>query len=221
MHKIDHSMQFANRGDILDVFSVNMDSPLRIELFDDYVESIRLFSLDTQTSIQSINNINILPASELLLTEEENNNLEAKIRHQAEIEEKQLKGENKDCFLQNINTAIDNIKNSHSISALQKYYGFLQNEHFTLSDYAKDATIILANEEQINNSFDLLNGDADTFIIQEYKKGLTLKDLSYYQNLKSILSKTKEQIKIHEFVGKKDYASFNISSIAGVATKLN
>ena len=36
VHKIDHSMQFANRGDILDVFSVNMDSPLRIELFDDY-----------------------------------------------------------------------------------------------------------------------------------------------------------------------------------------
>lgn len=85
----------------------------------------------------------------------------------------------------------------------------------------KEATIILANEEQINNSFDLLNGDADTFIIQEYKKGLTLKDLSYYQNLKSILSKVKEQIKIHEFVAKKNYASFNISSIAGVATTLN
>lgn len=221
VHKIDHSMQFANRGDILDVFSVNMDSPLRIELFDDYVESIRLFSLDTQTSIQSINSINILPASELLLNEEEISNIENKIIHQAEIEEKQLKNEMKDCFLQNVNTAIDNIKNSHSISVLQKYYGFFQNEHFTLSDYAKEATIILANEEQINNSFDLLNGDADTFIIQEYKKGLTLKDLSYYQNLKSILSKTKEQIKIHEFVGKKDYASFNISSIAGVATTLN
>ena len=43
VHKLDHSLQFANRGDILDVYSVNNEQPIRIELFDDVVESIRIF----------------------------------------------------------------------------------------------------------------------------------------------------------------------------------
>lgn len=221
VHKIDHSMQFANRGDILDIFSVNATSPVRIELFDDYVESIRIFSLDTQTSIQSIKSINILPASELLLTDIEKSNIGNKIRYEADIESKQLQRENKSCFLQNISSVIDDICNSTSIATLQKYYGFIQDKHYTLLDYAMDASLVLANEEQINNTFELIKNDVDSFAIDEYKKNIALKNLSYYQNIKSILSKTKNIIKIHEFAKKDNFISFNISSVAGVATTLN
>ena len=43
VNKIDQSLQFASRGDIIDIFSVNYDKPIRIEFFDDEIESIRFF----------------------------------------------------------------------------------------------------------------------------------------------------------------------------------
>ena len=40
---IDQPLTFATRGGIVDVYSINYDSPIRIEFFDTEVESIRLF----------------------------------------------------------------------------------------------------------------------------------------------------------------------------------
>lgn len=52
--------QFALRGGIIDVFSWQSQYPYRIELFDDEVESIREFDLDSQTSIRKIDRADIL-----------------------------------------------------------------------------------------------------------------------------------------------------------------
>ncbi|MFK5924942.1 MAG: CarD family transcriptional regulator, partial [Verrucomicrobiota bacterium] len=57
--------QFAVRGGILDVFDLHNNSPLRIELFDQDIDSIREFDLDQQTSIRK------LSSAELLLNLEE------------------------------------------------------------------------------------------------------------------------------------------------------
>ena len=55
VNKIDQTLQFASRGDILDIFSVNYDDAVRIELFDDEIESIRFFDISTQSSKEPIN----------------------------------------------------------------------------------------------------------------------------------------------------------------------
>ncbi len=46
--------QYAVRGGILDVYSFHHTLPIRIELFDDQVESLREFDLDTQISVQNL-----------------------------------------------------------------------------------------------------------------------------------------------------------------------
>lgn len=46
--------QFAVRGGILDIFSLHHALPIRIEFFDDVIESLREFDLDTQTSVRSM-----------------------------------------------------------------------------------------------------------------------------------------------------------------------
>lgn len=53
--------QFSIRGDIVDVFSFANDLPYRIELFDDEVESIRIFDPSTQLSERKIERIAIIP----------------------------------------------------------------------------------------------------------------------------------------------------------------
>jgi transcription-repair coupling factor (superfamily II helicase) len=52
--------QFAVRGGILDIFELHNDCPLRIELFDDEIDSIREFDLDQQTSIRKLESASLL-----------------------------------------------------------------------------------------------------------------------------------------------------------------
>ncbi len=52
--------QFAVRGGILDLFSWQAPAPVRLEFFDDEIESLREFDLDTQTSIRSRSGVEIL-----------------------------------------------------------------------------------------------------------------------------------------------------------------
>ncbi len=61
--------EFAIRGSIIDLFPMGCKQPFRIDLFDDEVESIRLFSTDTQRSLEKIDEIRLLPAKEFPLSE--------------------------------------------------------------------------------------------------------------------------------------------------------
>ena len=47
--------EYAVRGGIIDVFTPLYKNPIRIEIFDDVIESIRFFNVETQSSIKSIN----------------------------------------------------------------------------------------------------------------------------------------------------------------------
>ncbi len=53
--------QFSIRGGIIDIFSFGNEWPYRVELFDDEVESIRLFNPTTQLSLKNISRVSIIP----------------------------------------------------------------------------------------------------------------------------------------------------------------
>ncbi|MCP5183830.1 MAG: transcription-repair coupling factor [Pseudomonadales bacterium] len=56
--------QFAVRGALLDLFPTGHDLPVRIDLFDDEIESLRYFDPDTQRTVENVTRIDILPARE-------------------------------------------------------------------------------------------------------------------------------------------------------------
>ncbi len=62
--------EFAVRGSLLDLYAMGSSSPYRIDLFDDEVESIRVFEPETQRSGEKIEAIRLLPAREFPLTPE-------------------------------------------------------------------------------------------------------------------------------------------------------
>lgn len=55
--------QFARRGSIVDVYSYSCELPYRVDFFDDEVDSIRTFNVETQLSEEKLSDINILPPS--------------------------------------------------------------------------------------------------------------------------------------------------------------
>ena len=56
--------EFAIRGAIIDLFPMGVEQPLRIDLFDDEIDTIRTFDPDTQRSIEKVERIHLLPARE-------------------------------------------------------------------------------------------------------------------------------------------------------------
>ncbi|MBQ6323300.1 MAG: transcription-repair coupling factor [Bacilli bacterium] len=63
---VNKTGEFAVRGFIIDAFFVDDDNPIRIEFFDDEIESIRYFDPSTQKSINSVSQIKITPFFEFL-----------------------------------------------------------------------------------------------------------------------------------------------------------
>ena len=63
--------QCALRGGILDVYPIGEPNALRIEFFDDEIDSIRSFDVMTQRSISRRESARIYPAKEFLLTQDE------------------------------------------------------------------------------------------------------------------------------------------------------
>ena len=56
--------EYAVRGALLDLFPMGSAVPFRLDFFDDEIDSIRTFDVDTQRSLDEINSINLLPAHE-------------------------------------------------------------------------------------------------------------------------------------------------------------
>ena len=56
--------EFAVRGSIIDLYPMGAPSPIRIELFDDEIESLRYFDPETQLTTEKVSQVNLLPARE-------------------------------------------------------------------------------------------------------------------------------------------------------------
>ena len=71
--------KFGIRGYVIDVFPIGMNNPIRVELWGDTIDSIKIFDIDTQLTIKDIDSIEIYPYSEFLI---DNDSSEEVIRKQ-------------------------------------------------------------------------------------------------------------------------------------------
>lgn len=56
--------EFAIRGALVDIFPMGSEHPFRIDLFDNEIESIRIFDPESQRSLKTIDQVNLLPGHE-------------------------------------------------------------------------------------------------------------------------------------------------------------
>ena len=59
--------EYAVRGSLMDIFPMGAEHPIRIDLFDDEIDTLRTFDADTQRTIAETNAIRVLPAREMPL----------------------------------------------------------------------------------------------------------------------------------------------------------
>ncbi|MFB4165050.1 transcription-repair coupling factor [Alteribacillus sp. JSM 102045] len=63
--------EFSVRGGIIDIYSLTEENPVRIELFDTEIDSLRYFQVEDQRSLDSVQEVTIGPAQETILYQEQ------------------------------------------------------------------------------------------------------------------------------------------------------
>lgn len=177
--KIDQSLQYAKRGDIIDVFSINYDKPIRIEFFDDLIESIRFFDIGTQLSNSETNEITIFPANTLIFNNKEKSQIQNKISKILSNDLTRIEENQKDYFKNNILNDIEKLNKNNVSSSNYKYYGFLKEDPVSITTYLSNFETIIINQEQFLNKKNNLVNESNSFLADlclRYKSisGLTL-----------------------------------------------
>ncbi|MBE5981277.1 MAG: transcription-repair coupling factor [Paenibacillaceae bacterium] len=95
MGQVDGMGQFSIRGGIIDIFPLTEELPVRIELWDNEVDSIRTFDLESQRSIDQLDEICIYPATEMVLTSQQINDGLEELQKELKKYEKDLRAQSK------------------------------------------------------------------------------------------------------------------------------
>ena len=180
VNKIDQSLQYATRGDIIDVSSVNSLYPCRIELFDDEIESIRLFDIATQSSVISINSIDILPATEFLLSNDEIIEFSKNIESVLDSEGRNLTESNKETLYLNVKNDVSDILERNYKPRLYKYFSFASSKFSILDYFPSIDDIFIFSKEGFNESYNHLKEESEEYFLELSNSFQIIKNLHNY-----------------------------------------
>jgi transcription-repair coupling factor (superfamily II helicase) len=199
--KVDQTLQYAVRGAIIDIASVNEEHPIRLEFFGDALESIRYFDIATQTSFADIEQARILPASDILFTPEDIDRLHEKIDKQMESDRTVLGYEAYEHLRTKTEADLAKLDNFDYHHSLYKYLGFAQKRHFSILDYAKESLVLVANHDQTETASRLLIEEAFDYFNDLFEHGQLLSHLSMYRDLPRVLMEHTPVLANHPFQG--------------------
>lgn len=126
--------EFAVRGSILDIFPMGGNAPVRIELFDDEIESLRHFDPETQLSSDKIDSVKLLPGKEYPLTESGITTFRQNFRETFDIDVRK-------CPL------YEDISRGVSVAGIEYYLPLFFGEVSTLFDYIPENSRIYSMGE--------------------------------------------------------------------------
>lgn len=153
MAQVDGMGQFSIRGGIIDVFPLTEEFPIRIELWDEEVDSIRTFDIESQRSIEQLESIPIYPATELVLTKDQLEEGIKVLEKEAKKYEKNLRSQTKveeALRIRSITSELlEGIKEGYRQQALDGYIHYFCRESVSFLDYfPKDGTILFLDEPE-------------------------------------------------------------------------
>lgn len=130
--------EFAIRGDIVDIFPLDVEDPLRIELFGDEIDSLRSFDLATQRSIENLATATILPANDRLLSLKERQSGAEKITAAVAAEVARAKAKNPDraqALTEYFTTITSQLQEGMLTDGSELLLEYMADDVQTISDY--------------------------------------------------------------------------------------
>ncbi len=130
---------FSVRGGIIDIYPLACEAPYRIELFDDEIDSIRIYDAASQRSVENIDGFDIFPACEYVLSQERIDRACKMIREEEKERTSTLMKEFKTHEASRLKTAvsefIEDISNVRAKVAIDGYINYFFDDSVSVLDY--------------------------------------------------------------------------------------
>ncbi|MBS6684724.1 transcription-repair coupling factor [Thomasclavelia spiroformis] len=192
--RVDQPFYFSKRGGVIDVFSIQYENPIRIEFFDDEIESIRFYNQNTQRTIENIDEITILPASDILYDDQEVTKVISKINDLRDSQAEILDELYLEDFLNKVSIDQENLRNHDTSFSMYSYYN-LFNQTTSIGDYLDDPLIILSNSQDINFAYKNYLEENFYYYQELINVGKSVKGLNLFRDLYEVTDKATIEFK--------------------------
>lgn len=180
--RVDQPLTYASRGGIVDVFSMNQNDPIRIEFFDNEIESIRYFDILTQKTKCTVDQVKIIPATDLLFSEADIASIVSKGNVLLEKSKNNATELIKETLETTINHDFDGIMNHVKENHYYRYFTLCDHET-TIQNYFEDALIYLCNHDEVTSKIKRLNEETIVYIQELMSEGKSLTNFNHFATL--------------------------------------
>jgi len=187
---VEEPGDYSVRGGILDLFSPLYPDPLRLDLFGDMVESIRLFSAVNQRTIKEISEAVVLPAREIILPKAELEQIITRVRKRAA---------GLPIPVSRVRELVDRIKHEGIFPGIESMMSMIYPELGTFFDYVPHGTVqVVIEPAQLEKAArDLLDQTKENYLASSRAGNFCVAPQDLYlkwTELKNLLSRGKMAI---------------------------
>ena len=182
--------EFSIRGGIIDIYPLTVSNPIRIELFDTEIDSIRYFSLEDQRSIEKTAEVLIGPATEVLFESEEYSRVIGKLEDGLAKSLRKLKDDKAKIQLsQNISYELEQLKNGQKPDHVFKYLSLAYKGDTSLLDYLPRNGMVFIDEiSRVHEMNDSLIKEEAEWYTSLLSEGQIIHDLTISHDLQGYTS---------------------------------
>ena len=166
--------QYAVRGAVMDIFPMGAQDPVRIDLFDDEIDTLRTFDPDSQRTLERIANIQLLPAKEFPFDEEAIARFRDQWHHTFNVDVRSC-------------SVYQDVSSYITPNGIEYYLPFFFEQLGSLFDYLDHTTVCVLEEgteqaaqahwQAVNSRYESLRHDVERPILEPGKLFLPLDQL--------------------------------------------
>ncbi len=171
--------QLSVRGGILDIFPVSASEPVRVELFGDEIESLRTFDPTSQRSKSERECVTVVPAREVLLTEEAVAKavpgIEAALASQTEALREEGKDGEADRLEERVGEAVEAFRQGAYVRGIEYFLPYLHPGGATALTYLpKDAVVVIDEPGRLADTYQEFRNNLLELQLARVDQGLLL-----------------------------------------------
>ncbi|WP_064090893.1 transcription-repair coupling factor [Rossellomorea aquimaris] len=185
--------EFSLRGGIVDVYPLTSQNPVRIELFDTEIDSIRTFSVEDQRSIDKLETMEVGPATEVLLNYEDTERLIHKIEAGLSNSLKKIKAAAvKEKLTEYIGHEIEQLENGQIPQQIFKYLSLAYDTPSSLLDYLpKDGVLFFDEYSRVQEMSESLETEEAEWYTSLLQDGQIIHDLPVSHSFNKLVANTR------------------------------
>ncbi|WP_027964451.1 transcription-repair coupling factor [Halalkalibacillus halophilus] len=212
--------EMSRRGGIVDVYPLTEERPIRIEWFDDEVESIRYFDPEHQRSLEELKQANFVAAEEFVFSKKEEQEVAEILQERLDQRLKSISSlEDREQLQEKVGYDIERLRQGENFNGVYQYLSLFYPKAHSLVDYfSENGVIVLDEMSRIGESAERLDSDEQNWYADMIESNSILPDLRLSFTWNEVLQKMK-QPKIYLSLFLRHIPNTNPDNIVNIASR--